>query len=116
MLKSLRVRAVVLITGATAAGIPAGGVTAAASAAATPAGHWGNAHPVAGLNTGNTGGLAAVSSVSCGSPGNCVAVGNFHTSDHSSHGFFAEEKSGAWGQAAELLSPTTPRPGRRLVQ
>ena len=35
--------------------------------------------------------------------GNCVAVGNFHTSDHSSHGFFAEEKSGAWGQAAELL-------------
>ena len=103
MLKSLRGRAVVLITGATAAGILAGGVTAAAGAAVTPTGHWGNAHPVGGLNTGNTGGLAAVSSVSCGSPGNCVAVGNFHTSDHSSHGFFAVEQGGAWGQAAELL-------------
>ena len=103
MLKSLRGRAVVLISGATAAGLLAGGVAAAASAAATPAGHWGNAHPVGGLNTGNTGGLAAVSSVSCGSPGNCVAVGNFHTSDHSSHGFFAVEQGGAWGQAAELL-------------
>jgi hypothetical protein len=103
MLKSLRGRAVVLISGATAAGILAGGVAAAAGAAATPAGHWGNAHPVGGLNTGNAGGLAAVSSVSCGSPGNCVAVGSFHTSDHNSHGFFAEEKGGAWGPAAELF-------------
>jgi cytochrome c551/c552 len=69
-------------------------------------GIWGTAIEVPGLAARNKGGSASVDSVSCTPAGGCAAGGDYTDRGQEGHGFVADERNGAWGQAIDVPAPT----------
>ncbi len=65
-------------------------------------GSWGNAIEVPGTGALNVDRDAQVTLLSCTSPGNCSAGGYYTDGGGNTHGFVANEKNGAWGNAVEV--------------
>jgi len=66
------------------------------------AGVWGKAANLSGLIALNRHGEAYVTTISCVSGGNCAAGGTYYTAARTTEAFFANEKNGKWGSAAEV--------------
>lgn len=70
-------------------------------------GVWGTAEELPGMSALNAYGDAQTLSLSCPSPGNCADAGYYSDAGDVRHGFVANETSGRWGKAREVLDTTS---------
>lgn len=68
---------------------------------------WHNALNVLASSSLNSGGNATVFSVSCASPGKCAAGGQYVDGSGHSEAFVADETSGGWGTAINVLASSS---------